>query len=27
LAKLYEGTRAPALHRFGETNDRNDEMI
>ena len=27
LAKLYEGNRAPALHRFGETNDRNDEMI
>ncbi len=27
LAKLYEGTRAPALHRYGETSDRNDEII
>jgi len=27
LAKLYEGTRAPALHRYGETDDRSDELI
>jgi L(+)-tartrate dehydratase beta subunit len=27
LAKLYEGTRPPALRRFGETNDRSDEVI
>jgi L(+)-tartrate dehydratase beta subunit len=27
LAKLYEGTKAPALRRFGETSDRSDEVI
>lgn len=27
IDKLYEGTRAPALHRYGETNDRNEEVI
>lgn len=27
LDKLYEGTKPPALHRFGETNDREDEVI
>lgn len=27
LAKLYEGTRPPALHRYGETDDRKDELI
>ena len=27
IDKLYEGTRAPALHRYGETNDRNKEVI
>lgn len=27
LGKLYEGTKPPALHRFGETNDREDEVI
>lgn len=27
LEKLYEGTKPPALHRFGETDDREDEVI
>jgi L(+)-tartrate dehydratase beta subunit len=27
IAKLYEGTKAPALRRFGETDDRTDEVI
>jgi L(+)-tartrate dehydratase beta subunit len=27
LAKLYEGTRPPALRRFGETDRREDEVI
>jgi len=27
LEKLYEGLKAPALSRFGETNDRKDELI
>lgn len=27
LDKLYEGTRPPALQRFGETDDREDEVI
>lgn len=27
LGKLYEGTKPPALQRFGETNDREDEVI
>ena len=27
LGKLYEGSKPPALHRFGETNDREDEVI
>lgn len=25
--KLYEGTKAPALHRYGETDDRSKEVI
>ena len=27
IAKLYEGTKSPALHRYGETDDRGDEVI
>jgi L(+)-tartrate dehydratase beta subunit len=27
LEKLYEGLKAPALSRFGETDDRKDELI
>ena len=27
LDKLYEGLKAPALSRFGETDDRKDELI
>ena len=27
LAELYKGLRAPALRRFGETDDRKDEMV
>ena len=27
IAKLYEGLKAPALHRFGETDDRKDEVM
>ncbi|MEZ5846133.1 MAG: fumarate hydratase C-terminal domain-containing protein [Geminicoccaceae bacterium] len=27
LAKLYEGLKPPALHRYGETDDRRDELI
>lgn len=27
LEKLYEGLKAPALKRYGETDDRNDELI
>ena len=27
IDKLYEGTRAPALRRYGETDDRGDEVI
>ncbi len=27
IDKLYDGTRAPALHRYGETDDRNEEVI
>lgn len=27
IAKLYEGTKPPVLMRFGETDDRNDELI
>lgn len=27
LEKLYEGTKPPALRRFGETDDREDEVI
>lgn len=27
LAGLYEGLRAPALRRFGETDDRKDEVV
>lgn len=27
LARLYEGLKPPALHRFGETDDRRDEVM
>ena len=27
LASLYEGLKPPALHRYGETDDRRDEVI
>ncbi len=27
LASLYEGLKPPALHRYGETNDRRDEVL
>ncbi len=27
LAELYDGLKAPALHRFGETDDRRDEVM
>ncbi|MCP3057011.1 fumarate hydratase, partial [Aurantimonas sp. LRZ36] len=27
LAALYEGLRPPALHRYGETDDRKREVI
>ena len=27
LAKLYEGLKRPSLHRFGETDDREEELI
>lgn len=27
IDKLYEGTRPPALHRYGETDDRGEELI
>jgi len=27
LEKLYDGLKAPALSRFGETDDRKDELI
>jgi L(+)-tartrate dehydratase beta subunit len=27
LEKLYAGTRPPALHRFGETDKHEDELI
>jgi len=27
IDKLYEGTKAPALHRYGETDDRTEEVI
>ena len=27
LDKLYEGLKAPALRRYGETDDRGDELI
>jgi len=27
IAGLYEGLRPPALHRFGETDDRRDEVM
>ena len=27
LEKLYDGLKAPALHRYGETDDRKDELI
>jgi L(+)-tartrate dehydratase beta subunit len=27
LERVYEGLKAPALARYGETDDRNDELI
>ena len=27
LSNLYKGLKVPALHRFGETNDREDELM
>ncbi|MDA0997559.1 MAG: fumarate hydratase C-terminal domain-containing protein [Proteobacteria bacterium] len=27
IDKLYEGTKPPALHRYGETDDRSEELI
>ena len=27
IARLYQGTKPPALHRYGETDDRADELI
>lgn len=27
IARLYEGTRPPALHRYGETDDKTEELI
>ncbi len=27
LAGLYQGLKPPALHRFGETDDRRDEVM
>ena len=27
LARLYDGLRAPALKRYGETDDREDELL
>jgi L(+)-tartrate dehydratase beta subunit len=27
FARLYEGTRPPALHRYGETDDKTEELI
>jgi L(+)-tartrate dehydratase beta subunit len=27
IAKLYEGTKPPVLRRFGETDDKTDELI
>jgi len=27
IEKLYEGLKAPALHRYGETDDRKDELL
>lgn len=27
IAKLYEGLKPPALHRYGETDDREDEVM
>ncbi|WNJ98873.1 fumarate hydratase C-terminal domain-containing protein [Thalassospiraceae bacterium LMO-JJ14] len=27
IDKLYEGTKSPALHRYGETDDRGEEVI
>jgi len=27
IAKLYEGLKPPALHRYGETDDRKDELM
>jgi L(+)-tartrate dehydratase beta subunit len=27
LEKIYEGTKQPTLKRYGETDDRSDELI
>ena len=27
IASLYEGLKPPALHRYGETDDRRDEIM
>ena len=27
IDKLYEGLKTPALHRYGETDDRKDELL
>ena len=27
IDKLYEGLKKPALHRYGETDDRKDELM
>ena len=27
IDKMYEGTKSPALHRYGETDDRSEEVI
>jgi len=27
VEKLYEGLKPPALHRYGETGDRTDEVM
>ncbi|HIP80602.1 MAG TPA: fumarate hydratase, partial [Kiloniellaceae bacterium] len=27
IGKLYEGLKPPALHRYGETDDREDEVM
>ena len=27
IASLYDGLKKPALHRYGETDDRKDELM